>query len=175
VKRAELIIGKSYYMNKTTDWTNSHYGLSTSYAKTAENLKRYKVIIVETQLKTEYDKEWRTRDVLIQTEGGNLKWVPLNWIRCDWIEAVKELTDNIRQRERNSWSDRGNQYARHMARKFEREQLKPAIKNLCQEIERVTGEHTYGGDRIENLELKTLLTLTQALSFIKTDLQAVAS
>ena len=175
MKRAELIIGKSYYMNKTTDWTNSHYGLSTSYAKTAENLKRYKVVIVETQLKTEHEKEWRTRDVLIQTEGGNLKWVPLNWIRCDWIEAVKELTDNTRQRERNSYSDRGNQYSRHMARKFEREQLKPAIKNLCQEIERVTGEHTWGGDKIENLELKTLLTLTQALSFIKTDLQAVAS
>jgi hypothetical protein len=175
MKRAELIIGKAYYMNKTTDWTNSHYGISSSYAKTADHIKRYKITVVETQLKTEHEKEWRTRDVLIQTEGGNLKWVPLNWIRCDWIHAVKGLTDNYRERSRNSYSDPANRYSRHMARKFEREQLKPAIKNLCEEIERVTGEHTYGGDKIENLELKTLLTLTQALSFIKTDLQAVAS
>ena len=175
MKRAELIIGKAYYMNKTTDWTNNHYSVTSSYATTADRLKRYRVIVVETQLKTEHDKEWRTRDVLIQNSEGNLKWVPLNWIRTTWVEAVKELTDNTRQRARNSYSDRGNQYSRHMARKFEREQLKPAIIKLCQEIERVTGEHTWGGDKIENLELKTLLTLTQALSFIKTDLQAVAS
>jgi hypothetical protein len=175
MKRAELIIGKAYYMNKATDWTNNHYMVTSSYATTADRLKRYRVIVVETQLKTEHDKEWRTRDVLIQNSEGNLKWVPLNWIRTTWVEAVKELTDNTRQRQLNSWSDRGNQYSRHMARKFEREQLKPAIIKLCQEIERVTGEHTWGGDKIENLELKTLLTLTQALSFIKTDLQAVAS
>ena len=175
MKRAELIIGKAYYMNKTTDWTNSHYSVSQSYAKTAESVSRYKVIIVETQLKTEYEKEWHTRDVLIQNSEGKQKWVPLNWIRSTWIEAVRELTENTRQRHRNSYSDRGNQYSRHMARKFEREQLKPAIKNLCDEIERVTGERTWAGDKIENLELKTLLTLTQALSFIKTDLQAVAS
>lgn len=175
MKRAELIIGKSYYMNKTTDWTNSHYGISSSYAKTAENIKRFKVVVIETQLKTEYEKEWRTRDVLIQTESGNQKWVPLNWIRCDWIEAVKELTDNTRQRARNGWDDRANRYARHLARKREKEQVEPAIKALCQEIERVTGEYVYRGDRIETLELNTLLTLTKALSVIKTELTAVAS
>jgi hypothetical protein len=175
MKRAELIIGKVYYMNKTTDWTNSHYGISSSYTKTAESIKRYKVTVVETQLKTENEKQWRTRDVLIQNSEGNLKWVPLNWIRTTWIEAVKELTDNTRQRERNSWNDRGNQYSRHMARKREKEQVEPAIKALCQEIERVTGEYVYRGDRIETLELNTLLTLTKALSVIKTELTAVAS
>ena len=175
MKRAELIIGKAYYMNKTTDWTNNHYSVTSSYATTADRLKRYRVIVVETQLKTEHDKEWRTRDVLIQNSEGNLKWVPLNWIRTTWVEAVKELTDNTRQRTLNGWNDRGNQYARHLARKREKEQVEPAIKALCQEIERVTGEYVYRGDRIETLELNTLLTLTQALSFIKTDLQAVAS
>lgn len=173
MKRAELIIGATYYMNSKADWRGYHYGLSASYAKTADSLQRFKVTIVETQLKTEYDKNYRTRDVLIQTHQGKQVWVPLNHIRCTFIEAVKILTQDKRDILNNN--DATQRYQRHLQRKFEREQLKPAIKNLCQEIERVTGEHTWGGDKIENLELKTLLTLTQALSFIKTDLQAVAS
>jgi hypothetical protein len=172
MKRAELIIGKTYYMNESANWRDKHY-VEDSYAKTAERLKFYKVTVVETQLKTDYEKSRRTRDVLIQNHKGDQKWVALNHIRCTFIEAVKVTTDDRRQR--RSYDDRANRYARHMARKFEREQLKPAIKNLCEEIERVTGERVWSGDKIESLELKTLLTLTQALSFIKTDLQAVAS
>ena len=173
MKRAELIIGKAYYMNKTANWRDDHYNLSKSYPKTAEGIKRYRITIVETQLKTEYDKNFRNRDVLIQNELGNQKWVPLNWIRCTFIEAVRTLTDDRRQR--SGYDDPANRYARHMARKMQTEQLDPAIKARCQEIERVTGEHIYRSDRIETLELNTLLTLTKALSVIKTELTAVAS
>lgn len=173
MKRAELIIGKAYYMNKTANWRDDHYSLSKSYPQTAEGIKRYKITIVETQLKTEYDKNYRNRDVLIQNNNGDQKWVPLNWIRCPFIEAVKILTDDRRQR--SGYDDPANRYARHMARKMQKEQIEPAIKALCQEIERVTGEHIYRGDRIETLELNTLLTLTKALSVIKTELTAVAS
>jgi hypothetical protein len=173
MKRAELIIGKSYYMNKTNDWRSDHYNLSKSYPKTAEGIKRYKITIVETQLKTEVEKMYKTRDVLIQNSEGNLKWVPLNWIRCSFIEAVRVLTDDRRQR--SGYDDPANRYARHMARKIQKEQREPAIKALCEEIERVTGESVWSGDKIETLELKTLLTLTKALSVIKTELTAVAS
>jgi hypothetical protein len=173
MKRAELIIGKAYYMNKTANWRDDHYNLSKSYPKTAEGIKRYKITIVETQLKTEYDKSYRTRDVLIQNADGKEKWVPLNWIRCSFIDAVKIMTDDRRQR--SGYDDPANRYARHMARKIQKEQIEPAIKALCQEIERVTGEYVYRSDRIETLELKTLLTLTNALSGIKTELTAVAS
>jgi hypothetical protein len=173
VKRAELIIGKTYYMNKTANWRGDHYNLSKSYPQTAEGIKRYKITIVETQLKTEYDKNYRTRDVLIQNHEGKEKWVPLNWIRCSFIEAVKIFTDDRRQR--SGYDDPANRHARHMARKIQKEQIEPAIKALCEEIERVTGEHIYRGDRIETLELNTLLTLTKALSVIKTELTAVAS
>jgi hypothetical protein len=173
MKRAELIIGKSYYMNKSTNWRGDHYNLSKSYPKTAEGIKRYKVTIVETQLKTEYDKSYRTRDVLIQNADGKEKWVPLNWIRCTFIEAVRVMTDDRRQR--SGYDDPANRYARHMARKIQKEQMEPAIKALCEEIERVTGERVWRGDKIETLELKTLLTLTKALSVIKTELTAVAS
>ena len=173
MKRAELIIGKTYYMNKTANWRGDHYNLSKSYPKTAEGIKRYKITIVETQLKTEYDKNYRTRDVLIQNHEGKEKWVPLNWIRCSFIEAVKIFTDDRRQR--SGYDDPANRYARHMARKIQKEQREPAIKALCEEIERVTGEHVWSGDKIENLELKTIQILNQALSVIKTELTAVAS
>lgn len=173
MKRAELIIGKAYYMNSTANWRDDHYSLSQSYAKTGEGLKRYKVTVVETQLKTDYDKSFRNRDVLIQNSNGDQKWVALNHLRCEWIQAVKLLTDDRRMRK--GYDDPANRYSRHLARKFEREQLRPAIKNLCEEIERVTGEHVWSGDKIENLELKTIKTLIQALSVIKTELTAVAS
>jgi hypothetical protein len=173
VKRAELIIGKTYYMNKTANWRDDHYNLSKSYPKTAEGIKRYRITIVETQLKTQAEQVYRTRDVLIQNSEGKEKWVPLNWIRCPFIEAVRTLTDDRRQR--LGYDDPANRYARHMARKIQKEQREPAIKALCEEIERVTGEHVWSGDRIETLELNTLLTLTKALSVIKTELTAVAS
>lgn len=173
MKRAELIIGKTYYVNKKANWIDDHYSISKSYAKTGESLARYKVTVIETQLKTEHDKKYRTRDVLIRNSQGQEKWVALNHIRCEWIEAVKTLTDD--RRNRLGYDDRGNRYARHLQRKMEKEQIEPAIKELCREIERVTGEYVYRGDRIESLELKTLLTLTKALSVIKTELTAVAS
>jgi hypothetical protein len=160
-------------MNKKNDWTSDHYNLSKSYPKTAEAIKHRKITIVETQLKTDYEKSFRNRDVLIQNSNGDQKWVPLNWIRCTFIEAVKTFTDD--QRLQLGYNDPANRYARHMARKMQKEQVEPAIKALCQEIERVTGEYVYRSDKIETLELNTLLTLTKALSCIKTDLQAVAS
>jgi hypothetical protein len=172
MKRAELIIGQSYYMHESANWRD-RASASKSYVETAKYQNRRKVTIVETQLKTDYDRTYHNRDVLIQNSEGTQKWVALNHIRVEYIKAIQVITNDYRIR--RSYDDRGLKYQRHLARKFEREQLKPAIKNLCEEIERVTGERVWSGDKIESLELKTLLTLTQALSFIKTDLQAVAS
>lgn len=172
MKRAELIIGKAYYMHESANWMDKIYA-DNSYVKTANIHKRRKVIIIETQLKTDYDKSRRTRDVLIQTSDGKEKWVALNHIRTEWIKAIELITQDYRQRV--SYDDPVKRYARHMARKMQKEQVEPAIKALCQEIERVTGESVWRGDKIESLELKTIQTLTQALSVIKTELTAVAS
>ena len=172
MKRAELIIGKTYYMHESANWRDKHW-VDESYAKTAERLKFYKVTVIETQLKTDFDKSRRTRDVLIQNHKGELKWVALNHIRCTFIEAVKMTTDD--RRERRGYDDPGNRYARHMARKFAREQYTPALKTLMTEISRVTGEQVYSWEKFESLDIKTIQILTQAISCIKTDLQAVAS
>jgi hypothetical protein len=159
-------------MHESANWRDKVYA-DNSYAKTADIHKRRKVVIIETQLKTEQEKKYRNRDVLIQNSNGDQKWVALNHIRIDWIEAVSLITKDWR--ERNGWNDRGNQYARHLQRKFAREQFTPALKTMLEEIERVTGEKVYSWDKMESLEYETIKKLTQALSFIKTDLQAVAS
>jgi hypothetical protein len=171
MKRAELIIGKSYYMHESANWRDKVYA-DNSYAKTADIHRRRKVIIVETQLKTEPEKMFRNRDVLIQNSKGEQKWVPLNHIRIEWIEAVSLITKDWRNAR---YDDRGRKYERHLQRKFEREQFVPALKTMLEEIERVTGEKVYSWDKMESLEYETIKKLTQALSFIKTDLQAVAS
>jgi hypothetical protein len=173
MKRAELIIGKAYYMNSKADWRGYHYNLSESYAQTANKLSYYKVTVIETQLKTEYDKRCRTRDVLIQTASGKEMWVSLSHLRCTFIEAVKILTDDRRQR--LGYDDPGNRYARHLQRKFAREQYTPALKTLMTEISRVTGEQVYSWEKFESLDIKTIQILTQAISGIKTELTAVAS
>ena len=173
MKRAELIIGANYYMNSKADWRGYHYGLSASYAKTADSLQRYKVTIVETQLKTEYDKNYRTRDVLIQTHQGRQVWVPLNHIRCTFIEAVKILTQDKRHILNNN--DATQRYQRHLQRKFAREQFAPALEAMLQEMERVTGEKVWSWTKMESLDYDTIKKLTQALSVIKTELTAVAS
>ena len=174
MKRAELIIGKTYFMSESANWRDKHSG-SESYFKTAQRNRWRKVTIIETQLKTEHQKMYRTRDVLIQNYEGIEKWVPLNHIRTEWAYAIAQMTTDHRRRYSSPDGGRGVKYARHLERKRQKEQLDPAIKTLCQEIERVTGEHVWRGEKIENLEFKTIQILTQALSVIKTELTAVAS
>ncbi len=172
MKRAELIIGKAYYINDSANWRDKTW-VEESYAKTADRLKHYnKVTVIETQLKTEYDKKYRTQRVLIQDFKGNEKWVALSHIRCTFIEAVKILTDDRRQRK--GYDDPANRYARHLQRKFQREQFQPALKTMLTEIERVTGERVFSWDKMESLNINTIKILTQALSGIKTELKEVA-
>jgi hypothetical protein len=174
VKRAELIIGKTYFMSESANWRDKHSG-ADSYFKTAERNRWRKVTIVETQLKTEQEKKYKTRDVLIQNYEGKQKWVALNHIRTEWAYAIGLMTQDYRNRYRSADEGRGYRYQRHLDRKIQKEQREPAIKALCQEIERVTGEHVWSGDSIGGLELKTIQILNQALSVIKTELTAVAS
>lgn len=170
MKRAELIIGKAYYMHESANWRDKSYA-DNSYAKTADIHKRRKVVIVETQLKTEHERKYRNRDVLIQNNKGEQKWVALNHIRIEWIEAVSLMTRDWRSAR---YDDRGRRYERHLQRKFAREQFAPALKTMLEEIERVTGEKVYSWDKMESLEYNTIKKLTQALSVIKTELKVAS-
>jgi hypothetical protein len=173
MKRAELIIGKTYFMSESANWRDKYNG-SESYFKTAQRNKWRKVTIIETQLKTEHEKKYRTRDVLIQNYEGNQKWVALNHIRTDWQYAIVEMTTDHRRRYATPDEGRGLKYQRHLDRKHQKEQREPALKALRQEIERLTGEAIYTHDTIGGLEFKTIQILNQILSGIKTELSAVA-
>jgi len=129
VKRAELIIGKAYYISTEAGWRNKTYRGNKTYFETAKNNKQNKVTIIETQLKTEYDRTYRNRDVFVRYENsGNERWVALNHIRCTWAEAVRLKTEDYRQA--YCQDEREQKYRQHLARKVQREQYKPAVREL---------------------------------------------
>lgn len=173
MKRAELIIGKTYFMSESANWREKHSG-SGSYFQTAQRNRWRKVTIIETQLKTEHQKMYRTRDVLIQDYEGKEKWVALNHIRTDWAYAIAQMTTDHRRTYATPDEGRGLKYQRHLARKHQKEQREPALKALREEIERLTGERIYTHDTIGGLEFKTIQILNDILSGIKTELSAVA-
>jgi len=166
MKRAELIIGKTYYVNESANWREKHYA-DESYAKTAKGIKFYRVTIVETQLKTEYDKHRRTREVYVRNSRGEDKWIPLNHIRCDWVEAVKTLTED--RRSRLSYDDRGVKYSRHLARKHEREVYRPAYAKMIEALKEIEGGYVSGYDRVENaFSIQQIEAIVEGLSLLKT-------
>jgi hypothetical protein len=175
MKRAELIIGKAYYVNESANWREKHYA-DESYAKTAKGLKFYRVTIVETQLKTDFEKARRTRDVLILNSRNEEKWVALSHIRCEWVEAVKILTED--RRSRTSYDDRGLKYARHLARKQEREVYRPAYAKMIEALKEIEGGYVSGYDRVENaFSIQQINAIVEGLSLLKTQqpqLQSIA-
>ena len=168
MKRAELIIGKTYYKSDSSNWRDN-WRAGTSYHKTAMENKYRKVTIVETQLKTEYEKEWRTRDVLIRNHEGKEIWVPLTHIRCEWSTAIQLLTTDYRTRI-SYRDDRGQKYAEHLRRKHSREVYTPALKLFMSTLEQMTDERVWGHDRIEHgFSIEQLNLMNQALSLLKTE------
>lgn len=178
MKRAELIIGQTYFMSESANWRDKHSG-GESYFKTATRNRWRKVIIVETQLKTGYEKDHRTREVYVKDYEGREKWVPLNHIRTDWAHAICLMTQDHRRRYCSPDGGRGQKYAQHLLRKHDREQYKPALKQMLETIKELTGKGVWGWDRIESgFTLEQIQTMNEALTLLKTQkptLTAVAS
>ena len=183
MKRAELIIGKAYYISTEAGWRNKTYRGNKTYFETAERNKGNKVTIVETQLKTEYDRKYKTRDVLVRYESGRETWEPLAHIRCTWVEAVRLKTQDYR--DAYCQDDRDSKYRKHLARKVEREQYKPAVKELNKLIGSLIGKDnftSYVDDHHwshQNWNLETILAVVNAIKAgqevgIKTELKEVA-
>jgi hypothetical protein len=178
MKRAELIIGKTYFMSESANWRDKHSGGNSHY-QTAQRNRWRKVTIIETQLKTEHQKMYRTRDVLIQNYEGVEKWVSLNHIRCEWAYAIGLMTQDHRRRYDSPDEGRGAKYRRHLERKIDREQYKPALKQMLDTINELTGESVWSHNRIESgFSIEQIKTINEALSLLKTQkpaLLAVAS
>jgi hypothetical protein len=174
MKRSELIIGKAYYINTSANWLDKTYCFTESYPQGAEKVSRNKVIIVETQLKTEHQRKYRTREVLIQNHHGDEVWVSLTHIRMEWGRAVKLIVDEYRRAKVRSYDDRGNRYARHLANKKARDVIAPAREKMMQEMRRVSGKYVSEYSDVRDLPLEVMLLIGQALSGIKTELKEVA-
>ena len=167
MKRAELIVGQSYYVSTKAGWRNNTLYGNGSYFKTAQDIKRSKFIVVETQLKTDYEKKYRTREVLMQNYAGEEKWIDLNHVRCEWIKAVQLKTEDTR---RVYCSDKRDQkYRQHLARKQEREVYTPTYNKMRDLLKETTGKSVWGYDRIEHgFTLEQLQTINEALTLLKT-------
>lgn len=174
MKRSELIIGSAYYKSKHNDWEGEVYGRYPNLTKLAISNRRHKVIVVETQLKTEYDRKYRTRDVLVRTIDDKEIWVPLAHLRGEFDSCIKTLFQWKKETD-----PRGANYEKHLARKVLREQYNPAYKAMVSHLNELTGDGLYGWDRIENgFSLEQLKIINEALTLLKTQkpaLMAVAS
>jgi len=174
MKRSELIIGSAYYKSKHNDWEGEVYGRYPNITQLAIRNRSKKVIVIETQLKTEYDRKYRTRDVLVRNIDGKEMWVPLSHLRGSFDSCIKTLFEWKKEID-----PRTSNYEKHLARKVLREQYNPAYKAMINNLNELTGDGLYGWDRIENgFSLEQLQTINEALALLKTQkpaLVAVAS
>ena len=169
MKRSELIIGSAYYKSKHNDWEGEVYGRYPNLTKLAISNRRHKVIVVETQLKTDYDRKYRTRDVLVRTIDDKEIWVPLSHLRGSFDSCIKTLFQWKKEID-----PRSANYEKHLARKVQREQYNPAYKAMINTLNELTGDGVYGWDKIENgFSLEQLKVINEALSLLKTQKPAL--
>lgn len=177
MKRAELEIGKAYYLSQYNDWACNGRAISgwkyNNLTECAIKNKNKKVIVLETQLKTDYERKYRTREVFIQRADGRTEWVSLTHLRGDFAFCIKSVFEW-----RKITDDRDSKYKAHLQRKQQREVYKPTYKQMIDTLSELTGKGIYGWDRIEDgFSLEQLQTINEALSLLKTqkpNIQAVA-
>ena len=187
MKRAELIIGEAYFWSKKNDWNEGYrngYRDSSliNLTKVGIEHRRNKVVIVETQLKTQYDRNYHSRDVFVRYANGDEGWVSLAHIRGEFVSCIKTLYKV------KGWVDtRDSNHKQHQHRKVVREQYQPAVKELNALIRELTGNQRFNSyiddfgymNTYKNWNLETVQAVVNALkagmeSGIKTELSAVA-
>lgn len=136
MKRAELVIGKGYYYSTKANWNDAYISASTTLTQFAIEKRRAKVVIKETQLKTEYERRRKTREVLVTFANGREEWIPLVHIRGEFLDCIKRIYKNHHVSEATR---RAGRYAQHLSRKNEREVYQPAVKELDILIRQLTG------------------------------------
>ena len=158
MKRAELIPGKTYYVTSDNGWNNSTgYGYE-NLCQVAQKKKRYKVTVIRTYLQTDYEKQRKTREVLVKDSYGRDAWVSLAHIRGEFKEIVQVIYESNKKTD-----PRGRRYAEHLRRKQEREVYRPALKTMLEELRKVSGGYVSEYDKLGGLDLKAIQAITKAL------------
>ena len=167
MKRQELIIGKAYYLTQYNDWASNGRAINgwryKNLTECAIKNKGKKVILVETQLKTEYDRKYRTREVLVRNSRGEEQWVSLTHIRGEFASCIKSVYEWHKEVD-----DRAKKYADHLRRKQQREVYKPAYEAMMTALKE-HGGYVSGWDRVQNaFKLEHLIAITEGLALLKT-------
>lgn len=169
MKRAELEIGKAYYLNTSTDWTGNIW-ISSSLktpAQVALYIKASNLVrIKETQLLTDYNKRYHSREVLVTRANGREEWVSLNHIRGGFTECVKLI---CQRKIKSEGAERASRYAKHLQRKETKEVIEPARKELVKLINGL-GEgygHVSYYDRIDQIPHHIMVKLIEALKKVE--------
>lgn len=168
MKRAELEIGKAYYLSTKTDWSDGSvpYNKRNNKTQIAIYLGKYnKVIVKETQLKTEAERKYRTNQVLVQLPSGREEWVKLSHLRGEFKVCIDQI---FKRNHKNEGEERGERYAKHLRQKYFREVYRPAIDEMLKEMRRVSGSYISEYDKVGSLPLSVAQVVTEALSKLET-------
>lgn len=158
MKRAELIPNKTYYMTSDNGWNNfSGYGYE-NLCQAAQRKKNYKVTILRTYLQTDYEKQHKTREVLVRDAYGRETWAPLAHIRGEFKDVIKTIYRNNKKTDQ-----RGRKHAEHLRRKQEREVYRPALNTMLEELRKVSNGYVSEYDKLGGLDLKAIQAIIKAL------------
>lgn len=166
MKRAELEVGKAYYLDTKADWSSKYLYRCHTTAQAALYLKpSHRVVIVETQLKTDYDRKYRQREVLVMKSNGQEKWIPLNHIRGEYASCIKTICQWSLF---NEGTERARKYQKHLQRKQEREVYKPAYEAAMKALKEFGG-YVSSYDRVEHaFKIEHLIAIAEGLALLKT-------
>lgn len=171
MKRAELIIGKAYYYSTEAGWRNYSSRGADTYCKTSQKRQENRVVVVETQLKTEFERKHMTREVKVRRFNGREEWVPLVNIRTTWSEAIRLLTQDYRSA--NPSDTRDQNYRKHLKRKFDREVFNPAYKQMINSLKDIA--YLYEWETIQKgLTIDHINAINAGLALLKTQESKVA-
>ena len=167
MKTAELQKDKSYLVWNRDHWIGAGYG--QTYYRVANSLKSYRYTL---SLNSEGKIATHNSKVLMQDIYGRKEWIVLRHIRAEFFEAVALIAKTNRQNyDENAM--RGKRYAKHLAKKAERERNereKPIKEQFFQLIRATSKHHVSGYDRVEQLPIETMQAIADAL--LKTGVKA---
>ena len=123
------------------------------------------MIVKETQLKTEYDRKYRTNLVLVQLPSGREEWVKLSHLRGEFKVCVEQI---FKRNYKSEGEERGERYAKHLRQKQYREVYRPAVDKMLKEIRRVSGSYVSEYTKIGEVSLSVAQVIAEALSKLET-------
>lgn len=161
MKTAELKPNKSYLVYNRDHWIDATY--SSTYYKTADNLRQYKwrPVLNENGTFRIYNNK-----IQMVNKYDRTQWVVLRHIRAEFYEAVALITKT----NQNRWDEganRAKKYAQHLKRKADRAQReieKPIEDAFLQALKQAGAEYAWRETKLVHLPIEVMQKITNALT-----------